>query len=498
MRYDRVAVAVRERRPIEAVDLGFAFAKRHYASLVLASCLGVIPVAIACYLVLARYHVAWALAALAWMKPLFERLPLIVASRLLFGDTAGLARQWYRREFWRSLPGDLSLRRPSPWRSYATPVRVLERLRGSQQRKRLWQVTSGGRAIAGVVAALVFVCELIVWYGIMVFVYSIFNLNEFLYAAIAPFEGPDVISSVWRFVAYVAAVTLATPFSVCVGFCLYINRRVLIEGWDIELRFKKLASRLSASASRSASALTVVAAISVWLVATPLGAQDAAVPEPADFRAAIDTVIEHPDFGSEGTQSSWRLRNRDRQRQRSVEDLDADFEAPTRLIGWLADAAPWLFGATVAFAVGLVLVKGRGRLRGRSGDPVRSEAQAKAETGGQAEPRLPDDWIAAAGSAWDAGNLREALSLLYRGSVHLVEAVCGRTIPVSSTEGEFERFAQAQLEPSDTAMLDFVHQTVRSWRSFAYAGSRPVDEAFEQMCRHARTLTTRRAEAGGQ
>ena len=114
MRYDRVAVTVRERRPIEAVDLGFAFAKRYYAPLVLATCLGAIPVAVACYLLLTRYHVAWALAALAWMKPLFERLPLIVASRLLFGDTAGLARQWYRREFWRSLPADLLLRRPAP------------------------------------------------------------------------------------------------------------------------------------------------------------------------------------------------------------------------------------------------------------------------------------------------------------------------------------------------------------------------------------------------
>src|SRR5206468_3106666 len=47
---------------------------------------------------------------------------------------------------------------------------------------------------------------------------------------------------------YAAAVLLLEPFYVAAGFALYLNRRTLLEGWDIEVSLRRLAQRHAAAA----------------------------------------------------------------------------------------------------------------------------------------------------------------------------------------------------------------------------------------------------------
>ena len=42
---------------------------------------------------------------------------------------------------------------------------------------------------------------------------------------------------------YALAVTAIEPFYVAGGFSLYLNRRTLLEGWDIELELRRCAGR---------------------------------------------------------------------------------------------------------------------------------------------------------------------------------------------------------------------------------------------------------------
>jgi hypothetical protein len=44
--------------------------------------------------------------------------------------------------------------------------------------------------------------------------------------------------------AYVLAESLIEPFFVTAGFALYLSRRVMLEGWDVELGLRRLARRL--------------------------------------------------------------------------------------------------------------------------------------------------------------------------------------------------------------------------------------------------------------
>jgi hypothetical protein len=45
---------------------------------------------------------------------------------------------------------------------------------------------------------------------------------------------------------YFTAFGLVGPIYAAAGFTLYLNRRIELEGWDIELKFRRLTARLAA------------------------------------------------------------------------------------------------------------------------------------------------------------------------------------------------------------------------------------------------------------
>ncbi|PSD13266.1 DUF4129 domain-containing protein, partial [Stenotrophomonas maltophilia] len=129
MRIDRLDVALRARSGWEAMELGSALSRRHaravWGSWLLASApLFVIFNALAWWL----DAFGWAWLAMWWCKPLFERAPLYVLSRGIFGEPVGALaalraqRSWGNAGFW----GYLGWRRFSVLRSLCLPVNLLE------------------------------------------------------------------------------------------------------------------------------------------------------------------------------------------------------------------------------------------------------------------------------------------------------------------------------------------------------------------------------------
>src|SRR5690606_11308934 len=101
---------------------------------------------------------AWAidamwLAALAmwWLLPLFDRIPLLVLSRAVFGPAPGvrevLAAQ--RALGAGGTPVRLAWARPSPWRSIVMPVELLEGLAGEELRQRRRAARERVEGVAG-------------------------------------------------------------------------------------------------------------------------------------------------------------------------------------------------------------------------------------------------------------------------------------------------------------------------------------------------------------
>ena len=69
--------------------------------------------------------------------------------------------------------------------------------------------------------------------------------------------GDLTLAGAWVYtLAGIAAITLVMPFHTMAGFALYLNRRIELEAWDIEISFRNIASRKQ-SAAAGAVAMTV-------------------------------------------------------------------------------------------------------------------------------------------------------------------------------------------------------------------------------------------------
>ncbi|MFZ5722603.1 MAG: hypothetical protein ACOY33_02965 [Pseudomonadota bacterium] len=252
MRPDRLTVNLRPRSGFEAVDLGFALARRHARELWRIWLLLVLPAMI--LLALAEHALFGVLPSttcmlLWWGKPLYDAVVLLVLSRAVFGDrlSARGTLAELRRVAGR-IAGSLTLRRLSLSRSFLLPAHLLEGQHGKARSDRIHllreETTASARTLTMAsgwleVAALSGLLALLVW--LTPELYRSQWFNDFL----QPVGHLELLG--WQ-LAYIAAVTLIEPFYVAAGFALYLNRRTLLEAWDIEVALKRVAARLPQSA----------------------------------------------------------------------------------------------------------------------------------------------------------------------------------------------------------------------------------------------------------
>jgi hypothetical protein len=128
----------------------------------------------------------------------------------------------------------------------------------------------------------------------------------------------------------------------------------------------------------------------------------------------------------------------------------------------------WVAGTLAAAFTGVWLYRYlRQRAARRAGDeaPPRPSAQL-----GDLDLRpvsLPDDIAAAARDLLESGQLRAALSLLYRGALSRAAYRFGVPIAAAATEGEVMRAVEARL---DSRRARFIAELVQLWRRAVYAG----------------------------
>ena len=223
-----------------------------------------------------------------WLKPVFDRFVLHVVSRAVFGDAPTVADALAA---WRDIlrPGLVAglawYPRLSLARSFNLPVWQLEKQTGGAARRR-WAAL--GRRMRGYAVWLTIVClhfEVLVMVSLGIVV-----------ALLAP-AGGDVafeFSELFRgssgegrwgwfdSACYVAAVSIVEPLYVAGGFSLYLNRRAILEGWDIELALRRLDERL-----RLAKAAAIVVLTAVCLMAAPSPGMAAEKSAPAEIKEVM-------------------------------------------------------------------------------------------------------------------------------------------------------------------------------------------------------------------
>lgn len=240
MHIDAVAVRLRPRAPLEAVDLGVRLCQHAAGSIYPCYAMVAVPVTA---LALASFELAsWLPSIVIWCaKPWLDRTILFVLSRAAFGQRTGPGDVFrdQRQVWWRQLLFTWTVRRLSLWRSLTQPVYQLEGLSLWKSGARVRQIR---RRIAGAAAMMTFAFNLAESALTIALVSLVFWL--------APTgRAPDVFdvlageSSMFLALllpaAYGVAVWFLEPFYVAAGFAMYLNRRADLEAWDIEQEFRR-------------------------------------------------------------------------------------------------------------------------------------------------------------------------------------------------------------------------------------------------------------------
>jgi hypothetical protein len=475
VRLEDAAVRIRPRGGWEALDLGFQMARDNWRAL-WAIWLAVYLPAAALLHLLFREHLWIAGLGLWWMKPLFDRFLLHVVSRAVFGAPPGVRTTLgaWREILRRGVPGSLTLQRFDLARSFILPVWQLEQQKGRAARERR---NALGKRMRGYAVWLTVVCSN---FEAMAMLSIVFAVALLVPAGADPgFEFSSFFSgrseeeaAVWGWVdslAYGAAMTLIEPFYVAAGFSLYLNRRAVLEGWDIEIALRRLEARLE-SAPRPASA-----GVLAMLVAAALAIGGALLPDtPAhaaekQARTEIREVLKAREFQTWHEEMTRGLRS---ERKEQEDDSPSDMSLWRRIGRWMARLAQgiaWLAAAAIAVWLLAKLVRALRDRAPRESAPAWRPPEAL--FGLALEPgTLPDDVAAAAAELARAGRLREALSLLYRGALSVLVHRDRVPLREADTEGDCLRAARRTLAAEAAA---YFGRLVAAWSAGAYAGRLP-------------------------
>lgn len=475
MQLDNITIAVRPRSNSEAMDLGLRLVQTHWRSLYAPLCAVVLPLFVLLN-VLFSQHMWLAMLILWWLKPLYDRVLLHVLSHALFGQTPGT------RETLASLPvivkngwfTQLSVFRLSPRRSFLLPVWQLEGLRGAARRARV-------RILKGVSSAqsvwLMIVClhmEGIILFSLYGLIYiflpeevELRSLASFFSAA-PPYWVELISNGLW-----LVAMLVVEPFYVAAGFMLYIQRRTQLEAWDIEIRFRRLAQRLGALAG---SAATLLLGVLLCLGPTePAQAAQRAEMTPEQSRAVITDILAQEDFSTDKRITTWvpkDWRPDWNVRRKEGAKEESPFAALQKLI---AGGFKVVLVVLVVLAL-IYLIINRQRWLTRTGGGRRPAGPPPtALFGMDIQPEsLPENLSVMAKDLWRQGRQREALGLLYRGSLsHLVNHDA-LALHDGMTESDIESCArQARL---DAVRVEYLSRLSAAWKTVAYAHRLPEEQ----------------------
>lgn len=488
MNLDQTAAVIRPRPPWEAVDLGFAMARTWRRSILVAWSTTVVPLWVVVLILLGR-HPGWCFLVLWWLKPLYDVPVLSVLSRSLFGASPGwretVVTTW--STWWRQAHRLLLLRRLDPSRSFFLPVLLLEGLRGRplRERSRLLARQSVLRDTSALTVALALLesCALLGAVGAVSMLQpsSIRNVWTLVGEALAG-EGP-----LWFLLCaigvWLLTVALLEPCYVAAGFCLYLNRRTLLEGWDVELGLRRLGSRLGRRRRRVpsvAAVVLVVFSLAALESGLPAAAQTEYIPEPTSISARRDPaavaaeVLSHEDFGSLEEIETWRLKYR---REAKVRDRTVLFPS------WIASLIELVLWALAVIGVLWLVVKLLPRFdrpkRRDEKDADRAEVVSPDYHALRAGTDLPEDVPAAALAELAAGRSMMALSLLYRGTLSALAQ--GRRLEIHESWTEDQCLARVASRLPEVP-AKYLHEVTLAWQSAAYGHALPIDDAVRDLC----------------
>jgi len=497
MKLEQLEVELRPRSRWEGVDLGLAMLQRWGGPVLKAwlATAGMLAL-VSCVAFGARIWI-WALL-LWWLKPLFERTVVFVLSRAMFGSTPSVADVLRaHREIWgRGLLRTLTLRRLTTTRALLQPVELLEGVTGDVRAQRERTISREGRGVISAVALTGWLFErALEWsfVGLVLFFTPrelLPNLEGWQFGAF-PEEGLGWFAYA-ACAAHFAAYTITSVLHAASGFGLYLRCRTDLEGWDIEVAFRRLGARVRGSRPQVGATASLLFAFVALLAfgAPPAVAQneapvvedsqdadsptdgaeslEATAPPQNEAEAALERVLARPEFETKSIRRTLDF------------DLDGPDVGRGISLGFLSvilRTLAWTGAAVLVVLLAYVIYRGIRRFERES---VRERKPTTHVFGLDIRlESLPDDVAAEARALWRRGEFKAALGLLYRASIARLVSEHGLALEASDTEHDcLERVRRATI----AERAEFFAAVTNAWLMCAYAKQPPTDERVEALC----------------
>jgi len=399
------------------------------------------------------YYLAWLIIWL--LKPMFDRLALHVISIRFFEKDAGLKRlrRGLFKTLLRGLPGDLLWRRFSPLRAAMMPMRVLERniKSGKAASERKKHLVNGGigycflLTIWGIAAEAALLLGGLIFYN---FICELMNISNSFLDSFAKAE-------IFLYTIWCANLILIETIYVCMGFSLYINSRIEVEGWDLEIifrGFKKIAA-------------VIVLAVCLFMPITAHA--DSGKDIPVD---TLQTILESPDFG--GWEDSWTIGLRNQPKPAETPNINPD------LMKQLRNAfANFLRTFLVIAAIGLAIfllyyfLKNRQNIIGKKNAYSVTSLQKTPEE----DPKL---LLEKALKFHEQGDIRLAWGYCAAAAIFSWPIYRGINFPPNATESDCVNIVISKS--TDSLKANAFSRVIKNWVYFAYAGQLPPEGSFEE------------------
>lgn len=524
MRLTDASVAIHPRTPWEAMDLGVLLAQQHRGLLMASWATVTLPIFALLSALLWDYPTT-AVLLFWWLKPVYERLPLLILSKALFDPAPSLkdALKSWLKTLRPNLFPSLTWRRLSLSRSFILPVQQLEQLSGEVLRQRIGVLSQKDQFAARCLTAVGGTLESCLWIGMIVLFYALIPQQvELDWTWLTLLDLNNELNWLEHLCNLFYALILIVwgPVYVSCGFTLYLNRRTVLEAWDIELVLRRLRQRLTGSAYllMIGLGLTLVsAAPPAWSAQ-----QDFSCPIPllsAEGEAGPDSprlvnqdltstaaqqdikhLLQQPPFKNPKTISGWRLPEDQKVSQEKNPDKN------NTLLGWLkwllqlgnlfAQALKVLLWGIVIALIGVVIWRYRKWLaafvnrRALHEKPPRTQPEQLFGLQVSAES-LPADIAGRAEQLWST-QPREALGLLYRALLSRLLVDYQLPLKDADTEGQILQRVAALDKP---ALNEFSQSLTRHWQNLAYGHQLPATPVQQELCDGWRRLFDREVQS---
>ncbi len=446
MELNRLSFVARQRTPWEVFDLTQLFVRENFINMIKLYLVLVIPLAVFLCLILSS---DWALFIIWWLKPILERPLLDYLSKRSFSQHASMFEsiKCLKQLKVTDILLTLTIFRLSPNRAYFSPVEQLEKQVSDKATKR--KNLLKGRCDHKQFFWMMF-CVHLELLLVGVFMLICYNFIPEGVTVDYQFMTQNLISESFQqiyFIIYILAISIIAPLFTAGGFLMYLNSRIQLEGWDIELTFKRIAARLSTAAS-----ILIVCIIGLI---NPTPGYAAAETEKPAVKSAFLTEIKQDvdkiylDNNLIKKQNVWSVIDDDK--EKTEEESSEVIKSFLEFIGQLGPVLSVIFWVFILSIVAWVIWQLY--LNRKTWFSVK--VKHKPQNTKQIElpdffteieqHSWPEDLLGAAETSLQQAKIREALTFILQFALYFVEKSRAGTCHKSMTEHECERAVLAVL-----------------------------------------------------